>query len=151
MLLLVLVNDSICKQGLLTGKGECYSSGTNITRIIPHCSAKVLIYLAVRIGTHLVASVAKRVTVGLGSNSEWNLIISLKGKSAHTSPFRTKKAVGFPKVVEKKSINYKANISQVQLAMFFTINLTKEHLVETGKPYKTAIKIPSLLWIFAVD
>ena len=32
MLLLVLVNDSICKQGLLTGKGECYSSGSNITR-----------------------------------------------------------------------------------------------------------------------
>ena len=25
-------NDSICKKGLLTGKGECYSSGTNITR-----------------------------------------------------------------------------------------------------------------------
>ena len=32
MLLLVLVNDSIRKQGLLTGKGECYSPWTNITR-----------------------------------------------------------------------------------------------------------------------
>ena len=47
----------------------------------------------------LVASVAMTVIIAVFGRLEWKESISCRGKSPHTSPFRTKKASGFPALI----------------------------------------------------